>query len=285
VVRVNPTLRERDEFRLEVTRTRENSSRPQQNGTSRTVVDVAVIAATPQGFTVDWKPGETRFDNPQLAQDPLITAALGAVQNIQFRLTLNAEGEFIGLANEAEVAPRLQAVVDGIIQGLAERIPPAQRDAFQDVIAQVLSPSVLIASATREPQIYFGLYGIAQAQGETMEVDVQLPNPFGTGNLPAKLRIHMQTVTPDSVSLQTTATYDAAALQRMSQALAQQLGVPITPEQLAQLPPIQVNDEGTYLFDRTIGLMKEVLVERRISVGNMNRFDSWRIVLLSPPNR
>jgi hypothetical protein len=285
VVSIRPSLRQGDVFRLEITRTRENSIRPQQNGRSRTVVDAVVVAATPQGFVVDWKPGETTFDNPQLAQDPLVVGALRAVQDIQFRLTLNTDGEYVGLANEAEVAPRLRSVVDGIVQALVARIPAAQRDAFQSVIDQVLSPSVLIASATREPQIYFGLNGVTQAQGETTEVNVQLPNPLGTGEIPATLQVYMQTVTPETVSLRTTTTYDAAALQRMSETLAQQLGGNITREQLSNLPPITAQDDGSYLFDRTVGLMREISIERRISLGNANRIDSWRLVLLTAPKR
>src|SRR5262245_60025144 len=104
---IKPKLREGDQFRLELSRTRENSARPQQNGQSRTLVDVRVNSATPQGFVLDWMPGETVIDNPQAAQDPLIAAASDAVRGMRFRLTLSPEGEFTGLANHAEVVPRL----------------------------------------------------------------------------------------------------------------------------------------------------------------------------------
>src|SRR2546427_392423 len=80
---IRPKFRQGDGFRLELTRTRENSARPRQNGKSRTLVDVRVISAAPQGFVLDWIPGETVIDNPQAAQDPLIAAASEAVRGMQ----------------------------------------------------------------------------------------------------------------------------------------------------------------------------------------------------------
>src|SRR5688500_11562463 len=79
-IAVKRELLANDQFRLEFTRIRENSARPQQNGKSRTLVDVRVISATPQGFEVDWIPGETILDNPQVAKDPLVAAAFDAVR-------------------------------------------------------------------------------------------------------------------------------------------------------------------------------------------------------------
>jgi hypothetical protein len=42
-------------------------------------------------------------------------------------------------------------------------------------------------------------------------------------------------------------------------------------------------DEGTYLFDREFGLMKEVIVSRRVAAGPTRRLDGWQIRLLKGP--
>jgi hypothetical protein len=88
----------------------------------------------------------------------------------------------------------------------------------------------------------------------------------------------MESATPAAASLTTTTTYDAAALQRMVQSLGQRGG-------LAKLPPVQVRDEANYLFDRTAGLMREVIVSRHISAGSTSRHDRWQLRLINAPKR
>ena len=176
-------------------------------------------------------------------------------------------------------------MLDVIVQELSARLPADRRQAFQGMISQVLSPPALIASATREVTMYFGLNGVSLATGETAEADMQVPNPLAGGDLPAKFRVTMESVTADSASLKTTTTYDQAALQRMTQTIAQQAGAPLRSEDLANLPAMQVSDNGAYSFDRTVGLMREINVNRRISIANNSRYEGWQIRLLSNPKR
>jgi hypothetical protein len=278
-----PKLRAGDAFQLEVVRTRENSTRPQQNSKARSLVDVRVISAGPEGSLIEWVPGDTVLDNPRAVQDPLLGAASEALRDIKFRLNLNADGELAGMANQDEVAPKLKAMVDTIVQGLSARVPDAQRKQFLDMMNQVVSAELLIASATRDAGTYFGLNGVSLTAGEAVEVDIEQPNPLGGGSLPAKFRVWMESATADSASLKTTTTFDAVSLVRLTESLAKQAGAPISPEDLANLPPIEMADEGAYLFDREVGLMREVTVSRRASVGPNRRLDGWKIRLLNGP--
>ena len=174
---------------------------------SRTVVSVRVTSAGADGFVLDWVPGETVVDNQQLAQNPVFMAAVDAVRDLRFRLTLNADGELTGLANEDEILPKLKSMMDTIVQQLSERIPADQRTAMVSFMNQVLSPEVLISSATREAEIYFGLNGISMAPGEVAEIALQQPSPFGGGVIPGIFRVRMESVTTDSASLTTETTY------------------------------------------------------------------------------
>jgi hypothetical protein len=284
-VTIKPQLRAGDEFRMEVTRIREDSARPQQNNKGRTVVNVRVLSVTPEGFILDWAPGETVLDNPQAAQDPMIAGASQIMREMVFRLTLDADGKFTGLANQAEVVPKLKAMLDTVVQNLSARLPAEQRKTFQNLIGQVLSPAALISSATREAEIYFALNGVSLAPGETAEADLQQPNPLGGGLIPAKFRVVLESATTDSASIKTTTTYDTAALRRMTQSLVEQAGKTIPPEELAKIPPMRMSDDAKYVFDRTVGLMRDVMVNRRVSAGTMRRYDGWQIRLLSGPKR
>ena len=282
-VTIIPKLRAGDGFQLQVIRTRENSSRSQQNSKARTLVDVRVVSAGPDGFVIEWVPGDTMLDNPQAAPDPIVGVASQALRDIKFRLNLNVDGELTGVANQAEVAPKLKAVVDAIIRELSARVPDTQRKQFLDFMGQVLSADVLIASATRDAGTYFGLNGVSLASSEAVEIDIEQPNPLGGAPLPATFSVRMESVTADTASLKTVTTYDGASLVRLTESLAKQAGAPIAPEELAKLPPIEMADEGTYLLDRHMGLMREVVVSRRVTVGPNRRLDGWQIRLLKGP--
>jgi len=276
-ISIVPTLRAGDSFQLEVIRIRENSAQPQQNGKSTTRVNVLVLSSSADGSVIEWVPGATVFDNPQVALNPLVGSAAQALRDIRFQLNLNADGELLGMANQAEIAPRLKSVVDTVVRNLAAQMPADQRKGFLDVIGQVLSVDVLIASATRDAATYLGLNGAALAVGQAVVVDIEQPSPLGGDPLPAKFSVRMESATADVASLKTTTTYDPAALMRLTRSLAKQAGSPIPPDQFINLPPMQMSDEGSFVFDRKRGLMREVKVNRRIAVGPNRRLDAWEI--------
>ena len=284
-VAIVPQLRSGDEFRLEVNRTRKNSARPQQDAKGTTIIEVKVVSATAKGITLEWIPGETTFDNKAVAQDPLMGAASAALKGLRLRINLSGEGEYVGLANQDEVAPRLQAAVDIIMNDAIARIPEDQRKEFRSFIAQILSPATLLSSATTDAQTYFGLNGVTLSVGESVDVNIQQPNPLG-GTTAARFRIRAESATKESAALSTTTTYDPAALREMTRALVAKAGQTIPQEEFDKLPSMEMADDGKFVFDRSVGLMREVVVNRRMSMGAVQqRSDGWEIRLLKSPAR
>jgi hypothetical protein len=277
-------LRAGDVFRLQVTRVRENPSRPQLNTKSTTSIDVQIVSASPDGISLEWVPGDTTLDS-QAAQDPVMLAASQALEGLRLRITLTGDGEFVGLANERELLPKLQAALDIIVRETVEKVPAEQRKNFQAFIGQVLSPAVMVASVTNDAKTYFGLSGVTIAVGETIEAELEQPNPLGGGALPATFRIKAESATIESAVLLTTTTYDKAAFMEIARGLAEKTGKPLPAEELAKLPPIEMGDEGRFVVDRMTGLMREVVVKRRLSAGPLQRFDGWDIRLVQGPKR
>jgi hypothetical protein len=284
-VEIAPRLRAGDTFRIEIVRVRENSQQPQLNGRSTTPVDVLVDSVTTTGKTLEWTQGPTTFENPQVAANQLVAAASNAVRGIKLRITLSADGEYSGLANEAEVTTALRKRTDTIVQAILPKLPLEQRATFEKMIAQLLSPALLIASATREPQMYFGLNAVSLAVGEVVDAKIDQPNPLGAGVIPTVFRVTMESATSASADLRTTTTYDAAALRQMTGAMIAQSGDGLSEKDLAELPPIELADDGRYVFDRVSGLMREIVVNRRVSAGAVRRLDGWVIRLGEAPKR
>jgi hypothetical protein len=46
-----------------------------------------------------------------------------------------------------------------------------------------------------------------------------------------------------------------------------------------------MDDDGRFVLDRTVGLMRELVVNRRISAGKDQRLDRWEIRLVREPQR
>jgi hypothetical protein len=282
-VKIAPLLKSGDEFRLEVTRVREDSARPMRNVKSTTPIEVRVVSATADGFALDWVPGESQIESGQV--DPVVLAAANSLRGLQLRLSLNADGEYVGLVNQKEVVAQVQKAVDPILRAATEKAPVQQRAAMQKMLAQALSPAVLIGTVTREAQMYFSMSGVALAVGEIAAVDIEQPNPLGMGVLPATQRVTMEAATADSAVLTTETTYDAAALRQMTRALFEQSGKLLPESELAKLPPLQMRDDGRFVVDRKLGVVRELVVNRRLAAGANERLDRWDIRLMRAPER
>jgi hypothetical protein len=284
-VEIVPRLRAGDEFSLEVVHARENSSRPEQNAKSTTPIAVRVLTATPEGSTLEWTPGEPSLDNPQLARDPMFAAAINAVRGVSLQLKLSPDGEFTGLTNQDEVVSRLQAATDVMVRELTTKLPEEQRAQFKSAMGSVLSPAMLIASATRDVQTYFGLNGATLAVGEPVEVELQQPNPFGGDPIPARLRVTAASATKSEAVINTTTSYDPAVLVKMTEALMAKAGQSLTPDDIAKAPAMKMADEARYVLDRKLGVIREARVERRVEADTIRRVDHWDIRLLKAPTR
>ena len=284
-VRIAPLLKSGDEFRLEITRVREDSARPQQNSKGTTLVDVRVVSATAQGLTLDWVPGTTEMGSSQIAANPLMRAASDALRGLRLTLTLGADGEYSGLSNETDVLAQLQKSVDPMLRLLLENAPAAERDPIEKALRQVLSPAVMVASVTRDAQTYFSLNGVSIAVGEALEAEVQQPNPLGGSPLPATVRISLESATADSCVVTMATTYEPAALVAMTRGFAEQMGKPLPEQELQKIPTFQLRDDSRFVLDRTVGLMREVTVNRRVIAGSDHRLDRWEMRLVRAPRR
>jgi hypothetical protein len=278
-VQIRPRLVAGDEFRVEVTRIREDQRRPDSNYSTRTPVDVRVISADGKGLVIEWRPRDSEVEGKN-AGDPSLAAAAEALGDIQFRIALTAEGEFDRLLNEDELRPKLQAVVDVMLRDLKSRPLPKEGE---DLLRQVLSPANLINMASRDAQIYFGVQGLSLAVGDTLEAKLEQQTPLG-GAVPAVFRARVDSATAETASITTTTTYDADALLKLTVAFLEKTGTKVPPGDLAKIR-LDMGDEAKYQVDRRLGLVREMTLSRRQSMAGAQRLDRWTIRLVSGPKR
>jgi hypothetical protein len=234
-VEITPRFKAGDEFRLDFTRERQTPR--VTNISSRTTVTIRVLSTGPEGTELEWVQGDTQFSDPQVAKNPIVGAALDAARGLSFRLGLDADGRFVRLVNDEEVLGKLQALADNLIAQVAAIMPEAQRADLTATMRQVLSPTLLRSSATRDIEMYFALNGTRFLAGEMVEVESEVANPFGSDPLPATLRIRLDSATADTASLTATTVFGPDAIRAVTATFAQQAGKPIPADALATLPP------------------------------------------------
>jgi hypothetical protein len=281
---ITPKMRVGDTFTLEISRTRENVPASRQDGKGRATIDVTVLTATPEGSTIEWESGSTAGSVAGLPEALMLTAS-NAMRGMKPVIRLTADGAVVGLVNEAEVLAKMQAAVDVIRRDLVDKVPPANRQGLEVMLGQLLSPTLLLGSVVRDAETYFGLSGVELAVGESITADLMQPNPLGGGSLPAKFTVRLDSATADSASLVTTTVYDGSELMRATLQLMEKAGEPVAPEEIAKFPAMQLADEGQFVFDRSVGLMREVVSIRRVTVAGRSRLDRIEIRLAAPPRR
>ncbi len=286
-ITILPNLRAGDQFRLEIVRVRETSTRPDSNARGVTPVDVTIVEASSDGYLLEWVPGESEVDNPAVRDNPILQAAQKALAGLRLAVILGPDGGYLGIQNETEVTQKLETMLEMILTGLESQIPDAEQlKMVQAAVRQVMSPSALLSSATQEITLYFDLNGIQIAPGETIEAQIYKPMPVVGGSLPATYRLTLDSVNETTAYLSSNMTFAEVDPLALAQQIAQATSVPIPEGEMEELPPWEMADEGTNSFDLALGLMREMRVTRRMAAGDLaHNLDEWEIRLVEEPNR
>ena len=284
VLSLRPSLQVGDQFELELIRSREDAARPQSNGKSRTVIHVAVLEAGAKGFLLEWRQGATSYNNPDIVKNPVAAAAANAFKDMRLEVILGPNGNFTGLRNQEEVTAKLQSALDSMLSTLVPRVEnPQERKTAEAIVRRLMSPQILLSTAASDVQTYFGVYGLSVSKGKPVENIVQQTSPLGPGAIPATFRLTLETLDAHQATLTSTTSHDPRVLAE----LTKQLLAKAPPGSVSNPPPtLEMSDLGRYVYNRAFGLMNEVNIARRVTVGpGTARIDGRQIRLLTRPTR
>ncbi len=264
-----------DQFTVELSHVRSNSTRPESNAKARNLNQVKVIETGPAGSLLEWVEGPVEYDDPSQVGNPVVTGASKALDNLRLMIKLNTAGEFVQLDNESVVTKQLLTVAENVVKSVTAEAAADQRAGLEVVVRQMMQPAALLSSATRDIQMYFTLSGSQVETGKPSETTIHLPNPISGTPVAAKLR-----VTADSADTFTVRTiFDRAEVQAaMNELIAK--AAPGT-----DVPLIDVQDTGKYILHPASGLMQSVTYTRKVKAGPQTRTDEWQFKLVTPPKR
>ncbi|MEP7366600.1 MAG: hypothetical protein ABI972_25360 [Acidobacteriota bacterium] len=259
---LRPTLQSGDVFELELVRSREDSRRPQLNGSSRTPVQVRVLEAGPNGFVLAWRPGATSFDNPEIVKNPVAALAANALKDTPLEIVLDPGGKFSGLRNQAAVTTKLLALRDESFARYSAGLDdPQRKQAVANIVQRLLAPEALLSAAAADVQTYFSLHGSKLTRAKPVETAIQQPSPQGSGTIAATYRVTLELLDAHEAKIATITTY---------------------PKQ----PALKLADSGYYVYNRAFGIMSDVVIVRSAAgADSFSRKDTSEIRLVTKPAR
>jgi len=274
-VPIAPKFRAGQVLLLDMKNTREDNRAGRPTGTSKIPITLKILKADANGFVVDWISGETRFEDPAQASNPIFQFASKTLKDLHMEAILNSRGAFQRLRNQADVEAKMQLAVDG-----AESIPEPRRPQTIDAMGRMITPKALIAAVSKEVQLYFGLYGVEIEKGKPFEGSLEVPNPLGEGNLPSQIRIDLKEIDPstEEVQLPLEQRYDPNALLSSLPAALGTAGPRLASAE--RLRSGSLFDTGQFTFDTRSGCMRRIQHERTATIRQVRRIDRTEITLL-----
>lgn len=232
-------------------------------------------------------------------QRAIVEALQKALDGLPLQVTLDAHGSTAGLANLAELAPKIRQVMDTSFQAMDEKalaqMPPAERDAArakllahrQSVLAQIGSEGALQSMLLRTPgSLNFpGRGGLAP--GETLNYDAPTPSAIGGATFPTIATLHLAATPPepgiDELRYETVLD-PKDSLPLLIETVEKLAGQPLPPEVRAQLPKrVDVRTVTTWRIERATGIVRRMeRVETRSILGADDRNELTMTLKESP---
>lgn len=275
-IHIRPAYEVGDSFQLKIRMTREGA---RVDGGSTSFVEVETIEASEEGTLLLWKWGAAETDDPAMMQNPIMKAAVSAMEGLDYEIELSAAGEFVGLRNEQDVLDRLGEMATAVEGQIAAAIPEGpQRDQVIGALRQILSGPVLMQSATKQVELFFAMADVELGTDETVTFPYSQPAPSGVGEFSGEITISIAELDRENsiVHIDWLNNMDDEAVAVMMAPMLKALSTQI-PE--GETPQLTLTDRSRYEVDLTNGWARSVRHVRTIEGGPKKRIDTTIITI------
>ena len=275
VVELLPHWKKGEKKSLELVKTKKRTkgSKLVFDSTTRTDCDIEIIEANNDGYLLSWTYSETKFDNPEQAQNPIVKQMSNILKGLQVVFEFDSQGYINGVQNWKEMKKKSEEVINAINKSLKESgADKTTVDKVCDQIAAMFSTKEQIEMmSTREAGLYFLALGKSYTLASPFEFDDVLPNPFGGEPFPSKGKLFLESHDGKKDRSivkwkQTIPSEDATRiLKKTFQDLANRLGKPIPKE--GELPTFDIKDSAEFTVIASSGWIEKLKHTRTIKVN------------------
>jgi|GEM_PF-3065324 len=275
-IEIRPLYEVGESFQIKIRTTREGA---RVDGGSTSYVQVETMEANEDGALLLWKWGAAETDDPAMMQNPIMKAAVSAMEGLDYEVELSELGEYVGLRNEEAVLDRLEEMASIVEGQIAAAIPEGpQRDQVLGVMRQILSGPVLMQSATKQVELFFALAGVDLDSEETVTFPYAEPSPTGEGEFSGEITVSVAELDREN------ALAHIDWLNNIDDEAVAVILAPILKSLTAQLPEgampeLSITDRSRYEVDLTNGWTRSVRHVRTIEGGPKKRIDTTIITI------
>ncbi len=249
--------------------------------TTRTDLEIEVLRADADGYLVAWTQGETRFDDPQPAADPILRRIVNVAQGLRVLLEIDSDANLVGVKNWKE----LKHTIGNTLSSVFDELDISGMDA-----ATLSKITVEIASIcgtgeqermmrTRERQMFFLVLGGTYSASEPTEYQDRLPNPFGGDPLPSRSTFVLKKVDRRSqrAMIAWTQTLDPEQARRIMKKslrdLGARVGLAVPQEDLLEDLTMEETDTAEFVVDLSSGWLDRLTHQRLVRTGTAAQED------------
>jgi len=247
--------------------------------TTRTDLEIEVLRADADGYLIAWTQGETRFDDPQPAADPMLQRMTNLVRGLRVLLQIDSEANVVGVRNWKE----LKETIGKILSTVTDELKISGMDAtmLSKITAQLASMYAtreqIEMMCTREPRMFFLVLGGSFSASEPTEYQDRLPNPFGGEPFPSRAAFVLKGVDRQSqrATIAWTQTLDPEHARRIMEKslkdLAARVGGPVPQGDV--LESMTVEDTAEFVVDLSSGWLDRLSHKRLVRTGTATQED------------
>ena len=270
----------------------ENGVRSRTRSTDTT--HVRITEANDEGFVQTWASEGDHYetlDGP--SRDAEMRAFINAFGDTTLEANLDAAGNYASMRNLDKILPRLRKASEPMLQvGIdaelakikdakaREEARAKAQENMGPMLDRMLTPRLVEALLSREIANYNGFFGIELEPDQAYEVETELPNPMGGTAFPAKLTFSLSISADDPEDL--FVTYDMVVDREKAAAIALEIGEKLvgqkaTDKDKAELPAIDIHDEGLFVVHRPTGIIEMYEDTRTTTIGKTKKVERNRL--------
>jgi hypothetical protein len=277
-------------YHVEFTKSREDieEGKPTKRNSSRTPIDVEIVAKREDGYTVRWTFGRPVITSETPIDSALVERISTLVEGLKLDMLTDATGSITKLADPAVMDTHFERAAKILFEEIEAQksLSPTDLASLKKTLAALKGPN-LQASYLNFPRVFYMPAGAELTVGEKREYEDHLPNPFGGDPLPSKAYLVLTKVNASAKEavVDWRQTIDPAKagpiLEASIRALAKRTGQEIPQEGALSFDAVE--DASTYVYDLTTGIPKSVVTSRTTMTAGRRRIDTQEFVVSARP--
>lgn len=275
-------------YHVEFTKTREvhEEGQPTKRDSSRTLVEVEVIAKRDDGYTVRWTLGRPVFTS-ETPMEPLVERVAALAAGLKLDMLTDKTGSLTQFADPSAIDAHFTRAAKLLLEEVEARksLAAAEFEALKQSLHALKGPN-LKASYLNSAKMFYMPAGAELSVGEKRAYEDLLPNPYGGDPLPSNAYLVLTKVdaTANEAVVDWRQTIDPVRagpiLEASVRAELKLRGQDIPPEIALSFDAIE--DASTWVYDLKTGIPKSVMNSRTSVMGGQRRIDSQEFVFSAP---